>query len=88
MHEASPFLGMAVQDLPLLVIGLAGLVEQLLGHLELAHVVEECSPAQPRLTRLVQLQLVGDEVGEDADALRVAAGAPVVNAECEDQLDH
>jgi hypothetical protein len=44
-------------------------------------------PAQPSLPGFVDLQLVGDEVGEDPDSFGMTAGGLVVDTEREHQLD-
>jgi hypothetical protein len=53
----------ALQDLPLALVGLSRLVQQGLGNAELADVVQESRPAKPVLIRLTQLELVGDQIG-------------------------
>ena len=78
---------MAMQHLPFLCIRGAGLIEQGDRHLELADVVQQRRPAQPRLPGFIDLQLVGDEVGEDPHALGMPAGRLVVDAQREHKLD-
>ena len=55
---------------------------------QLADVVEQRGPAQAGLIGGGQLHLVGDEVGEHPNTLRVTAGLPVVNAQRCDELEH
>lgn len=86
--HASAVFGMTMEHLPLSFIGGAGFVEQRRRHLDLANVVKQCGPAQPRLAGGIDLQLLREKVSEHANALRMPARSLVMHAQREDQLDH
>ena len=71
-------LGMAPEDLPLLVIGAFVLVEDLVRDLELADVVEQPGPVQPIHLARVEADFVTDHLGVGAYPFRVPARDPVV----------
>ena len=58
------------------------------GDVELADVVEQGRPQQPVAVGLGQDELVGEQLGDHADALAVAAGALVVLAQRGDEREH
>ena len=62
-----------------------GLVEQLVGHHELADVVHERGVAEPLHAALAERELGTDVLGERGDALRVTGGVPVLRLERVDQ---
>jgi hypothetical protein len=64
-HQTSAVLGVAMQHLPFLFVGLAGLVQKSRRDLELANIVEQGGPPEPSLTGGVDLQLAGNQVRED-----------------------
>jgi hypothetical protein len=86
-YQPGTLLGMPVEHLPLLDVRRAGFIEQSDRHFEFADVVKQCRPAQPRLPCCINLQFVGDEVGEDSDAFGMTTGRLVVNTQCQHQLD-
>jgi hypothetical protein len=87
-HEPRTLFRVTMEHLPFLDIRLAGLVEQRNWDFELAHVVEESRPAQSSLPCRIDLQLIGEEVGEDSDPFGMTTGRLVVDAQREHQLDH
>jgi hypothetical protein len=86
--QARAVLGMTMEHLPFLLVGLAGFTEEGGRDLELPYIMEQRRPSQSSLTTLVDLQLIGNHVGKDTDALRVSAGCLVVDAESEHQLNN
>ena len=63
------------------------LVEHGRGHADLAEVMQQRRPAQPVARRLRQVQLGGQNVGEDPDPLGVSAGPPVMGAQAGQQAE-
>ena len=70
------------QGLPLLVRGLARLVEDLPPDLELPDVVEERRPVETVELVVVEPELLAEHVAVRSHALRVTPGDGIVNAEC------
>ena len=62
-----------------------GLVEQLVGHDQLADVVHERRVAEPLHAAFAERELGTDVLGERGDALRVTGGVPVLGLERVDQ---
>ena len=87
MREPETLLGVALEDLPLLGRGLAGLDQDLDRDGDLADVVQQRRPAELLPVEVVEPHLAGDHLGEHQDALGVAAGLPVVAAQRPDQRE-
>ena len=79
--DPSALRGMAPDHLPFVLVELPGLVQDPRGHRQLADVVEQRGPSEPVALLRRELHLLGQEVGEDANAFGVAAGAAVVGLE-------
>ena len=73
------------QQGPLLVGGLARLVEDRRRHAQLADVVQDRGPAQQVAVTCGDVHRLGDEVGEHPHPFGVTAGRPVVRAQGGDQ---
>jgi hypothetical protein len=59
----------ALQYLPLSIIGFAGLVQYRRWNREFSDVVQKCRPPQPVPVGFRQLQLICDQIGNGSDSL-------------------
>ena len=87
-RELGTDLGVGLDDLVLVGVQLAGLVEDLERNLELADVVQQRRPLQLVDLVLVQAEFVADHVGVGPHSLGVPPGSTVVQTQCGDQLQH
>jgi hypothetical protein len=69
---------MALQHLPLSLIGFAGLVQYRPWNSEFPDVVQESRPPQAVPVGFRQLQFICDQIGHGSDSLRVPPGQSVV----------
>ena len=86
--EPSTFIGMTPDAVHLSVGKPRRFGEDFGRHHELADVVEERRPTQPRAVGGSELHLVGDEVGENAHPLGMTARLAIVDAQCGNELEH
>ena len=86
--ELGTDLGVGLDDLVLVCVQLAGLVEDLERNLELADVVQQRCPLQLVDLVLVQAEFVADHVGVGPHPLGMPSGSTVVLTQCGDQLQH
>ena len=84
---SAPCAGWARRTTHSSAVGLPGLLSRVVGHPQLADVVQDRGPAQQVAVASRDPHLLGEQVGEHPDPLGVAAGRPVVRAERGDQRE-
>ena len=86
--QIHPGVGVPLEHGPFLVGGLAGFVEDLVGHHQLAEIVQEGTPLELLSLLGRQLHLLAQQIGVQTHPFRMATGAAVVVADRPDELDH